>query len=97
MADDTEDMRDDRGMPEESEQRLRREFAKCALTGIMPWAMQHNKSEFEVSNFAWKVADAMIELEHGGYEEPAPPPPQPRSAARPGPQRVANPAQRRPR
>lgn len=98
MPEDAEMGREDeRVMPEDSDQRLRREFAKYAMGGMMPWAMQHQKSETEIADFAWRVADRMIELEHEEYQEPAPVAPPPRTAARPGQVRVANPNRRQPR
>lgn len=68
--------------PEESDLSLTREFAKAALSGMMPWAAQHQKSEDEVARLAWKFARAMVALE-SEEEEPAPPPPPARNPGRP--------------
>lgn len=69
---------------EMSDLSLERRFAMAALTGIMPWAMQHQKSETEVARMVWRFAREAMRLETEELEEEAPPPP-PRQAAR-GPQ-----------
>ncbi len=81
MSDDLDDTPGTQYHPEETDLSLEREFAKAALGGMMPWAAQHQKNEFEVARLAWKFARAMVEVENDEAEA-APPPPPPRQPQR---------------